>query len=294
MDRSRLVGMASASVSALLGGSAVAFTRLAVHDVDPLAVATIRYGICALCLLPLLFVLRLPRGRRNWPMIALLALVFFVLFPLLFTQALVHTTAARGGLALATMPIQTMLLAAALRVERLTPRKLLGVALAFAGVTLALWQSLGAAVPDQAWRGDLLMAATGFFGACFNVAARVYLQRVPALLFTAGGSLLGAGVLALALIAAGGGLLPAAPPATWWALVYLGVFGGALTFVLWNHALARTSPTRVAVAVGLNPVSAMLLGAVFLDEPITPALVADLAAVLTGIALVSLPGRKTV
>jgi drug/metabolite transporter (DMT)-like permease len=292
MDKSGLIGVLAAAASSLLGGSAVAFTRLAVRDVDPLAVAAIRYGIAAICLLPVLFLMRLPAGRRDWPAIVVLALVFFALFPLLFTTGLSHTSAARGAMALATMPIQTMLLGALLGIERLTARKLAGVSLAFFGVAFALWQSLGAGAPAEALKGDLLLALTASVGAGFNVAARRYLRRVPALLFTAGGSLLGSAALALGLAVSGGLALPRIPADAWWALAYLGVFGGALTFVLWNYALERASPTRVAVAVGLNPVSAMLLGAALLDETITAGLIAGLAMVIAGIALANWSGRK--
>ena len=292
MDKSGLIGVLAAAASSLLGGSAVAFTRLAVRDVDPLAVAAIRYGIAAICLLPVLFLMRLPAGRRNWPAIVALALVFFALFPLLFTTGLSHTSAARGAMALATMPIQTMLLGAMLGIERLTARKLMGVSLAFFGVAFALWQSLDAGAPAEALKGDLLLALTASVGAGFNVAARRYLQRVPALLFTAGGSLLGSAALALGLAVSGGLALPCIPADAWWALAYLGVFGGALTFVLWNYALERASPTRVAVAVGLNPVSAMLLGAALLDETITAGLIAGLAMVIAGIALANWSERR--
>lgn len=294
MDPSGPIGMLAAAASSLLGGSAVAFTRLAVKSVDPLTVAAIRYGFAGLCLLPVLFLMRLPAGPRHWPAIAILALIFFVLFPFLFTTGLSHTTAARGALALATMPIQTMLLGAALGIERLTWRKLLGVALAFSGVALALWRSLDAAAPPQALRGDLYMALTAFFGAWFNVGAGRYLRRVPALLFTAGGSLVGAAVMAAAAAATGGLALGRIEAEAWWALAYLGVIGGALTFFLWNFALERASPTRVAVAVGLNPVAAMLLGAVLVDEPVTGALLSGAALVIAGIGLANWTGRRTV
>lgn len=293
MDRSGLIGGLAAAASSLLGGSAVAFTRLAVHSAEPLAVATIRYAIAALCLLPVLFVMRLPAGRRNWPAIAAMSVLFFAGFPLLFTTALAHTTAARGAMALATMPIQTMLLGALLRIETLTIRKLMGVALAFAGVALALWQTLDAGAPPNALTGDLMMGMTAFLGAWFNVYARRFLQRMPALLFTAGGAMLGSSVLALGAIVAGGVDALRVPGETWWALAYLGVFGGALTFVLWNYALERTTPTRVAVAVGLNPVSAMLLGAAMLDEPLSAGLVTGVVMVIAGIGLANWSARRT-
>src|SRR5262249_58654814 len=66
------------------------------------------------------------------------------------------------------------------------------------------------------------------------------------------------------------------------AVGYLGVVCAALVFWLWSVGLEHTTPTRVAVTVTLNPVSAMALGALMLGETVTPALLAGLAAGVRG------------
>jgi drug/metabolite transporter (DMT)-like permease len=71
----------------------------------------------------------------------------------------------------------------------------------------------------------------------------------------------------------------------WSVMAFLGVFGGALTFLLWSYALERTTPTRVAVSVTVNPVASALFAAHVLSEPITVNLVAGLVLVAGGIAL---------
>ena len=53
-------------------------------------------------------------------------------------------------------------------------------------------------------------------------------------------------------------------PPQWLAVIYLGLFGSALTFYLWAFALSRTTPTRVAISVTVNPITAALVGAVIL------------------------------
>jgi threonine/homoserine efflux transporter RhtA len=67
------------------------------------------------------------------------------------------------------------------------------------------------------------------------------------------------------------------------AVIYLGLFGSALTFYLWAFALSRTTPTRVAISVTVNPITAALVGAVLLDEPIRWNLIVGLMAVALGI-----------
>ena len=69
----------------------------------------------------------------------------------------------------------------------------------------------------------------------------------------------------------------------WGAAFYLGAFGAALTFYLWAFALERTTPTRVAISVTVNPVTASLVGAVLLGEPLSWNLAGGIATVFAGI-----------
>lgn len=72
-------------------------------------------------------------------------------------------------------------------------------------------------------------------------------------------------------------------PPQWLAIGSLGLFGGAAIFFLWSPALQRTTPTKVAVSVTVNPVTASLVGVVSLGEPIGWALLASLVMVFAGI-----------
>jgi drug/metabolite transporter (DMT)-like permease len=72
-------------------------------------------------------------------------------------------------------------------------------------------------------------------------------------------------------------------PPQWLAAIYLGAFGAALTFHLWGFALQRTTPTRVAISVCVNPVTASLVGAILLHEPLSWNLGAGIVTVFAGI-----------
>jgi drug/metabolite transporter (DMT)-like permease len=71
----------------------------------------------------------------------------------------------------------------------------------------------------------------------------------------------------------------------WSAMAFLGIFGGAVTFLLWSYALERTTPTRVAISVTINPIVSAVFGAYVLSEPITINLIAGLVLVAIGIAV---------
>jgi drug/metabolite transporter (DMT)-like permease len=288
-------GVLAAMLSSALGGSSVAATRYLAATVDPLTIGAFRFGGGVLLLLPvaLLQGRRWP-ARRDWLGVSALGLLFFGVFPVLFNASLAHTTAARGALAISTLPLLTMVIGALLRVEPLTVRKTIGVLLAMVGVAVALLAGLSSA-PADAWRGDLLMVGAALCMALYNVWSKPFIQRSGPISFTAMGMAVGAAVLVLvAGISDGFAIVATFGGGHWLAVGFLGLFGSALTFFLWAFALGRTTPTRVAISVTINPIIAAVLGAMLLGEPLRWNLIAGLLTVFLGIWIATTtrnPGR---
>lgn len=291
---SEILGVLAAMLSSAIGGTSIAATRYVVGSTDPATLGTLRFGIGVIGLLPLaLLQSEAWPPRRDWLAAAGLGLLFFGLFPLLFNASLTFTTAARGALALSTLPLLTMLIAAALRVEPLTRRKTAGVLIAVGGVALALASGLSSA-PAGAWRGELLMVAAAACMGFYSIWSKPLIQRSGPTRFTTMAMAVGACSL-LVLSASTGGLtrLAAAGGTEWLAFAYVGLIGSALAFFLWSFAVGRTTPTRVAISVTVNPVCAALTGALLLDEPIAWNVLGGLVAVLLGIGIASTTGKPT-
>jgi drug/metabolite transporter (DMT)-like permease len=282
-------GIVAAIFSSALGGTAAALTRYTIHASDPVTLAAFRFGLGFIPILAVALALgvRWPRGRDAvW--VILLGVLFFSLFFVIYNVAMSYTSAARGSLALSMLPLTTMLVAALLGREALSWRKTAGVLIAVAGVAFALSTGLADA-PADAWRGDLVMAAATLCMALYNVWSRPLMQRSSMLGFLATG--MGAGALVSTLLAwQGGGFERVAAtfgPPQWWAIACLGVFGGAAAFYLWVFALERTTPTRVANTMTVNPIAASTVAALLIGEPIGLNLVVGIAAVGVGIWVAS-------
>ena len=288
------VGVAIALVSSSLGGTAAAITRYLAGNTDPITLAILRWGIGFACVLPAAILLnaKWPQ-RRDWPAVAALGFCFFGVFFVLYNIAISYTTAARASLALATLPLHTMVVGALLGIEPLTLRKTLGVCIAVLGVIAALASGLSTA-PTGAWRGELIMTGAVLCMAFYNVWSRPFIRRSSALGFLAVG--MGTGAAALILVGLLTGSVSALSHFTtpqWIAGLYLGIAGGALAFILWVLALERASPTRVANTMTINPVAAGLLATQLVDEPITTNLVLGLIAVFAGIWIATSEIKKT-
>ncbi|MCP3383707.1 DMT family transporter [Bradyrhizobium sp. CCGUVB4N] len=278
------LGVAIALASSSIGGTAAAITRYLVVGADPVLLAILRWGIGFMCLLPCALLLRVRWPQRaDWLAVMALGICFFGLFFILYNIAVSYTTAARASLALATLPLHTMVVGAILGVERLTARKIVGVGIAVLGVAAALAVGL-AQSPPGSWRGELIMTGAVFCMAFYNVLSRPLMQRSSALGFLTVGMGAGAAVLVLVGLAKGSfAALDHFTTAQWIAGIYLGAGGGALAFILWVMALARATPTRVANTMTVNPIAATLLAALLIGEPITPNLLIGLVAVFAGI-----------
>ncbi len=274
----------AAALSATIGGSAVVATRLAVPESNALAVTFLRFFGASVAMLAF----TLPRQKiridpRDLPAIVVLGMLQFALFAWFFSAALQYVPAARGALVLSTQPLLTLALAVLLKRERYSWAKTGGGVVALLGVAFALGDRVAGAGADTL-RGDLLMLGAAVTGSIYNVTSGYYLRKYPALVLCS--VMVPVGALALLAAIVIGGDYSGFTGFSWrgWcAIGYLMTIGGAVTFFLWIWALEHTTPSRVAITVTMNPVAAVILGALVLSEPVTWRLLVGLAAIVSGI-----------
>lgn len=228
----------------------------------PLHVAMLRALPAGLLLL--LVFRTLPRGRWWWRVAILGALNFTVFWAMLFVSAyrLPGGVAATVG---AVQPLIVIGLARLMLQRAITTAAILAALAGLAGVGLLVLTPRAALDP--------IGIAAGLAGALSMAAGTVLTRRwqpeVPALTFTAwqltaGGLLL----VPLALL-----LEPGLPPLSGLnplGFVWLGLIGGALTYVLWFRGVARLEPSAVASLGFLSPLVATLLGWVLLGQSLSP------------------------
>jgi len=287
MNRTLLAHLAAAA-AALSAGTSVVATRHLVGDIDPAALAFWRYLIGVGCFAP--FLPRLwPSHRLNagdLASIAALGVLFFVLFPWAFNASLQFIPAARGAVGLATIPIQTLIVAVLFGREKLSGAKVLGVALAFTGVALVFGpEAIGSGLSDTLL-GDALMLLGVLCAAVYSVFSRASLARHGALFVTAMAMSFAVVVLLpLSAVVAPGDLLPDLDIRGWLLVAFLGSFAGAVQFSLFTWALRWLPPSTTVLYITLNSITAMALGALLLGEALRPPLIAGLALVIAAILI---------
>lgn len=280
----------AAAIGSAFGGTAAVAARVLAPEIGPTSVGLLRYiGLLALLLAGAAVLrLRMPRiARADWPAIFAMGLLQFGLFGWLFSAGFTYVSAARGTIVMATMPIQTLIIAALVGRERFTLLKLVGTLVGTLGVLVALWGDRVSAGPES-WKGDLCLFGAGFVTALNSVLVGPYLRRYSVFSVSLLATLVGCVLLGAVFLATGAyrevlGLSRQG----WIAIAYFAAVPTFLGFITWSWALSRVAPTRVTVTVVLNPMTAALAGALLLGEPLGAQVGLGLVLVVLAIALVN-------
>ncbi len=258
----------------------------------PVGFTFLRYGLASLALLGFLRWseghVRLPRadGAR----ILILGGLGFGLYQILWTVGLQTTPAGDSALLIAFSPVLTAVIAAAIGVDTLTPRRAVGVVMSFVGVVIVVAGGVGIELSGSPVGFALTLAAALCWATYTAVGAR-FLRRHSALVLTTWATV--GGTLVLAPIGIGQLLAPGAigpeqaaaiVPITL-AILYAGLLAAAVANVIIFQGVRLIGPTRVMVFQALIPAMAVVLAYVFLGEPIRPAQVVGGAVIIAGVAL---------
>jgi drug/metabolite transporter (DMT)-like permease len=261
--------------------------KSAIGIVGPLTFTSARYVVAAVTLF-LLVRWRLgpkrPPARAALTMMGL-GMLGFGAYQVLWTLGLTQITAGDSALIIAVAPVLTAILAALVGLDRLTPPKLVGALVAFLGVAVVIVAghelSIGASLV-----GDVLTLGSAILWAIYTVAATRMLRDVDPLQFTAWAVF--GGMLFLLPFGAWEVLtspsVTVTPPALA-AILYSGALAAGIANVFLINAIRLVGPTRVTVSQFLVPFGAVLLGAVFLGEPVGAAQVIGGVVIVVGVWL---------
>lgn len=256
----------------------------------PLAVAGLRVLVAAPLLLALAWRLeRVPFPRGHLKELALLGFLGVFANQVLFILGLARTTATNAAILMPSIPVFTVLVAAVLGVERLSPRRAAGVGVAVAGALVLLNPTRFSLAGGTSF-GDLLILLNCLAYAAYLVLQRPLLQRLPPLTLIAWAFVFGGvGVLVVAAPSLAGASFAAVPPAAWAGMAYIVLIPTAVNYALNTWAIRRSSPALAATYTTLQPVVAGLLGMAFLAERAGVRQLAGFAFIVAG--LVVLGGR---
>ncbi len=280
----------------LIWGSSFLWIKIAVAETGPFMLVTFRllFGLAGLLVLLALRCQAVSRDRK-----VLLAFLFMGFFntALPFTLITWGETLIDSSLASilnATVPLFTIVLAHFwLRDEKITAPRLAGLAVGFLGTVVLVSRDLGPdALRGSLW-GQLAVIAASVSYALGITFSRKHLRGQPPVLQAGMVLLFASGMMAIATPIVERPLNLPETGLGWFAIAWLGLLGSCAAYMLFFYLINAWGPTRASMVTYVFPVIGLLLGIVFLNEPVDWRLLAGSALIVAGIVVVNLKLRPT-
>lgn len=281
----------------LIWGANSVAARLAVGEIPPMLLTSLRWAICCIALF--------ATSRReitahwrtlipHWRYLLLMGSLGFTGFNALFYAAAHHTTAINLAIIQGTIPVFVLIGGLVFLGTRVRSMQVVGVLLTLAGIAVVASQGQVALLRSLAFNiGDVWMVIACVLYAIYALGLRRR-PAVPPIVFFTAVALVAALVslpLAGAEIALGQSFMPTGKG--WLLLLFTGLLPSFISQVTFIKAVGLIGPVRAGVFMNLVPVFGPLLAVAVLGESISIYHGVALALVLGGIAIAEHPGKPS-
>lgn len=289
-----LIGLAFFAIY-IIWGSTYLFNKVAVTELSPFYLASIRFFIAGFLMIALSFVLKknILISKEEFKNTAISSFFFLIYGNGVFVWALRYVDSGFGALIASTQPLFVLLLLRLMDRKPFQKKSLIGVALGVFGMYLLVSQK------------ELIMSENTLLGVFMMVTCvlswsygSVFVSKAVLpknFMITTGYQMIIAGfvLLAMSLSFHEEWLMPI----NWsnkviGSLVFLILFGGIIAFTSFNFLLKNVSPEKVSTSAYVNPVIALFLGWYFLKEQLTTQSIVASGILLTGVYFITTRKRR--
>ncbi|WP_297573636.1 DMT family transporter [uncultured Deefgea sp.] len=278
-----------ALVSLIWGGTFVAGRYLSA-DVPPLLSACLRFLLASMTLIIFIsiknnLIIELSKSQT----LRLITLGFFgvFLYNVFFFYGLHYTDASRASLIVALNPALIALTAFFIEKEKISRTNLIGIMACVVGaITVILSKSTISHSSSELWKVDLLIFGCVISWVIYTVFAKKIVLEIGPIHTVTYSVIAGTSMLFMALIFQGGDTISALTLITQkqiLSLVYLGVIGSAIAYILYYDGIQSIGATKAGGFIALNPLSAVILSFLILGENLSISMLLGGIIAITGI-----------
>lgn len=280
----------------LLGGiwsSSFLWIKIAVQEVGPITLVAFRVLFGLLFGIVVIFIQRpqLPRTFREWFPVLLLGISNVAIPFFLISWGEQAIDSAVAAILDATVPLFAIVIAhLALRDDKITFYKTLGLLVGFAGVVILMSKDLGASASPLLGQGAVVLASMFYAGS--SVYARKTTENMPGIMRSVGPLMSSTAVMWLATFTVERPLHMPHLPITWIALLWLGILGSGFAFILNYYLIHEIGPTRTTMVTYLFPLGGVILGVTFLGEQLGWQVLVGGALIVASLAVANFQPRQ--
>jgi len=224
------------------------------------------------------------RTRRELGLLIALGLFGITLNQLFWTLGVARTTVVHSSMIMATTPVWVLLIAGLIGLERITPPKLGGMALAMSGVAMLQLFKSQSANRAPTLLGDFFVLLCALIFAAMTAFGKRHKPLSGGIAVNAVGYVGGLLVFLPVLWLAGRGFeFSKVTTAAWLGILYMGAMSSVTGYLIYYYALARMSASRIAAFQYLQPVFATLMAVFMLGEELTAPLIAAGGVIIAGV-----------
>jgi len=273
--------------------SSFMWIKIAVQEIGPVPLVAFRVLFGLLFGVVVIFIQRvqLRRSFKEWSPLLLLGITNVAIPFFLISWGEQSIDSAVAAILDATVPLFTILIAHyLLRDDKMTVPKVLGLLLGFAGVVILMSKDIGASLGSVL--GQLAIVVASAFYAGSAVYARRTTEDTPGILRSVGPLISATAAMWLATFLIETPVEIPQLGITWIALLFLGVLGSGVAFIMLYYLIHEIGPTRTSMVTYLFPLGGVILGVAFLNEELSWQLIVGAVLIILSLVVANLRTQK--
>jgi drug/metabolite transporter (DMT)-like permease len=267
--------------------------KIAVQEIGPITLVAFRAFFGLLFGIAVIFLQRtqIPRRLQDWSPLLVLGITNIAIPFFLISWGEQSIDSAVASILDATVPLFTILIAHfLLRDDKMTLPKIAGLLIGFAGVVILMSKDVGGSTSSLL--GQLAVVLASVFYAISAVYARRTTEDTPGIIRSVGPLVSATAVMWLATFFVESPVEMPKLGITWISLLFLGILGSGVAFILLYYLIHEIGPTRTTMVTYLFPLGGVILGVVFLDEQLSWQLIAGAALIVLSLAVANRQSQK--
>ncbi len=277
----------------LIWSSSFLWVELALREVGPITLVAFRafFGFLFGVVVVVTQRIPLPRTLKEWIPLIVLGLTNIAIPFFLISWGQKSIDSGVASILDATVPLFTILVAHfMLHDDKMTTPKVLGLLTGFAGVIVLMSKDLGASTSSLL--GQLAVIVACIFYAASSIIARVYTEGTSATMRGLGPLVSASAVMITSAFIFESPIKIPTLPITWIALLWMGILGSGLAFIMLFYLIHEIGPTRTTMVTYLFPLGGVTLGVIFLNEALTWQIITGAVLIISSLAIANWSPQK--
>jgi drug/metabolite transporter (DMT)-like permease len=270
----------------LIWSSSFLWVELALREVGPITLVAFRafFGFLFGVVVVVTQRIPLPRTWKEWIPLIVLGLTNIAIPFFLISWGQKSIDSGVASILDATVPLFTILVAHfMLHDDKMTTPKVLGLLTGFAGVVVLMSKDIGDSAGSLL--GQLAVILACIFYAGSSIYARVYTEGTSATMRGLGPLVSASVVMVTSAFIFEAPLKIPTLPITWIALLWMGILGSGLAFIMLFYLIHEIGPTRTTMVTYLFPLGGVTLGVIFLNEALTWQIITGAVLIISSLAI---------